>query len=130
MPVSLEDLLSAEEMVNARRPMAVARTLPRQAFTSPAFYDFEVEHVLRSSWMAVAFSAEIEQTGDTQPLEVLGAPILLIRNSDSDVRRSERPQQFHWSSVPQQHRQRLSKLGRHGSYALRTYGVFASHFGG
>ena len=63
-----------------RRPIESARTFPRRAFFSPEFYEFEVRHLLRTSWMAVAFSAEVADTGDVLPLSILGEPVLLARD--------------------------------------------------
>ena len=73
-------LLSDAEIAAIRRPIESARTFPRRAFTSPEFYAFEVEHLLRTSWMAVAFGAEIAQTGTLVPMDILGEPVLLVRD--------------------------------------------------
>ena len=83
---SLSELLTQEERDAIRAPIESARTLPNRAFTDPEFYEYEVRHVLRESWVAVSFGAEIPDPGDVLPIEVLGLPILLVRSQDARVR--------------------------------------------
>ena len=83
---SLCELLSDEERAAMRAPIENAQTLPRRAFIDPGFFQYEKKHILRRSWLAVAFSSELAAPGDCVPLEVLGYPILLVRGSDGQLR--------------------------------------------
>ena len=74
-------LLTQEELAAIRAPIESARTLPKRAFVDPAFYRFEEEHLLRPSWLAVGFSAELDK-GSCRPCTVLGVPVLLVRDRD------------------------------------------------
>ena len=83
---TLRDLLTDAERAAVRAPIDRARTLPRRAFLSESFYQFEVEHVLRPSWLAVAFSSQLPNTGDVVPVTALDCPVLLTRHSDGKLR--------------------------------------------
>ena len=74
-------VLTQEELAAIRAPIESARTLPKRAFVDPAVYRFEEEHLLRPSWLAVAFSAELDK-GACRPCTVLGVPVLLARDRD------------------------------------------------
>ena len=77
---SLDALLTTEERAAIRAPIEHARTLPRRTFVSVEFFELEKCSLLRRSWFAAAFSAQLSGPGDILPLSVLGAPLLLTRD--------------------------------------------------
>ncbi len=82
----LNQLLSKHERKAIRAPIERARTFPRRTFIDPEFYEYEVDHVLRESWIAVSFSADLANPGDVLPLEIIGFPVLLVRGGDGAPR--------------------------------------------
>jgi choline monooxygenase len=84
--MKLSDLLTDEERAEIRAPIEKAKTFPRRAFIDDDFYQFEREHVLRQSWIAVSFDARVKDEGDLLPLNILGVPILLVRGKDKVIR--------------------------------------------
>jgi choline monooxygenase len=83
---TLSELLTDEERSAIRAPIEEAKTLPRRTFIDANFYEFEVDHVLKESWLAISFSAKIANSGDLLPTNGLGTPILLIRGKDGVAR--------------------------------------------
>ena len=83
---ALTDLLTQHERDAIRAPIEQARTLPRRAFFDRDFYDYEVQHVLTESWLAISFASSIPKPGDIFPLTVLDHPILLVRGEDGLAR--------------------------------------------
>ena len=81
----LQDLISDTERAAVRAPIEQARTLPRRAFLSDRFYQFEVEHVLQPSWMAVVFSSQLPNAGDVFPVTALDCPMLFTRDDGGNV---------------------------------------------
>lgn len=77
----MHELLSPSERAAIRAPIEQARTLPRRAFISDSFYEFERQQVLARSWFAVCFSAEFPDVGDLHPVGALGFPVLEIPSS-------------------------------------------------
>jgi phenylpropionate dioxygenase-like ring-hydroxylating dioxygenase large terminal subunit len=70
----------------AELPLARARTLPAAAYTSEEFFDWEVEHLLRGGWQCLAHVSQIPQPGDFLNLDLLGEPLIVVRDKDLAVR--------------------------------------------
>jgi len=70
----------------AELPLARARTLPAQAYTSEEFFDWEVDHLLRGGWQCVAHVSQIPQPGDFLNLDLLGEPLIVVRDKSGAVR--------------------------------------------
>lgn len=86
-----QPVLSLEEIQRgiveaAARPLAEAITLPAQAYTSEAFFDWEVQHLLRAGWQCVAHVSQLPSAGDFLNLELLGEPLIIVRGKDQAVR--------------------------------------------
>ena len=69
-----------------RAPIAEARTLPRQAFTSAAYAEAEAERVFAGNWCALYFDELVAQPGDAVPVDLAGMPLLLARDGDGALR--------------------------------------------
>jgi hypothetical protein len=54
-----------------------SRALPAACYTHPAFFEAELEHVLRPGWHAVARVDELPEPGDYRALDLLGEPLVL-----------------------------------------------------
>ncbi len=78
-------MLNPEMRRQVRRPIAQARTLPKEAFTDPEFFRYECDHLLASTWSAIDFSACVANAGDLCPAVLYGSPVLLVRDREGDV---------------------------------------------
>lgn len=79
-PVSLDALgLSDRE-----HPYAVA--LPPECYTSPGFYEFELDALWGHTWFCVGRDSEIPHPGDYYTINVGAEPLLVIRGDDGEVR--------------------------------------------
>ncbi len=67
-------------------PLARARTIPAAAYTSTAFHDWEVGCLLRGGWQCVAHVSQIPLPGDFLNLDLLGEPLIVVRDKDGAVR--------------------------------------------
>ena len=83
---SAEAGLTPEDLDSIRAPMERALTLPARAFSSPAFFDLEVERIFHRHWMALAFEATLPDPGDMRPVELFGQPLVLVRGDDGVLR--------------------------------------------
>lgn len=82
---SLNDVL-ADLQATADQPLERARTLPAGAYTSEAFYRWEVANLFRAEWQCVAHLSQIPAVGDFLTLDLLGEPIVVVRDKDSRIR--------------------------------------------
>ncbi len=60
--------------------------LPNVAYVSSAFAEFERDHVLARTWTCIANQSEIRRDGWLHPVELLGLPLLIVRDRKGDVR--------------------------------------------
>jgi phenylpropionate dioxygenase-like ring-hydroxylating dioxygenase large terminal subunit len=81
LPITLADL-----QTTADRPLDAATTLPAAAYTSDAFYRWETDHVLRAEWLCVAHTSQLPEIGDFITLDLLGEPLIVVRDKDQTVR--------------------------------------------
>lgn len=81
LPAVLADL-----QATADRPLAEATTMPAAVYTSEAFYRWETEHVLRAEWQCVAHGSQLAGVGDFITLDLLGEPLIIVRDKDRGVR--------------------------------------------
>jgi phenylpropionate dioxygenase-like ring-hydroxylating dioxygenase large terminal subunit len=82
---SLEDLFD-DIRRTADLPLSKGQTLPAGAYTSRAFFDWEVENVFKKDWLALAHISQIPSAGDYVNLDMLGEPLSVVRGKDGQVR--------------------------------------------
>lgn len=103
-----------------RRPVLEASTLPAFCYTSPAWFEAEVEGLFLKEWLFVGRAEEVPRPGDYLRVDVVGQPLLLVRGAD------DRPRAF---LATCRHRQAELVTGRGSCKAFRcpyhswTYGL-------
>ncbi len=65
---------------------AEARSLPAAAYTSPEFFQAEMEHVHRRSWFFVGRAEEVPSPGDYRAIDTVAGPVLLVRDLAGELR--------------------------------------------
>lgn len=81
----LEAIL-ADIQQTADRPLSDATTLPPEAYTSAAFHQWEIDHVLKPEWLCVAHISQVAEPGDFLALDMLGEPLIVVRGKDGSIR--------------------------------------------
>ena len=83
---SAAQILGEENIVNLRQPIAQARGLPTTAYTSQEFFDLEQQQLFPKTWMSVAFTEDIAESGDAMLVTAAGVPIVVLRAQNGEVR--------------------------------------------
>ena len=81
----MEEIIS-EIRESAELPLERCTTLPAEAYTSDAFFDWETENILRNDWMCVAHISQLPKAGDFVNVDMLGEPLLVVHGKDDVVR--------------------------------------------
>jgi phenylpropionate dioxygenase-like ring-hydroxylating dioxygenase large terminal subunit len=84
-PLSLEEI-QRDICAAAELPLARARTLPAQAYTSEEFFEWENRQLLRGGWQCLAHVSQLPQPGDFLNFDLLGEPLIVVRGKDSAIR--------------------------------------------
>jgi phenylpropionate dioxygenase-like ring-hydroxylating dioxygenase large terminal subunit len=83
MPV--EELVE-EIQQTAALPLPNSRTLPGESYTSDAFFEWEMENILRKDWLCVAHLSQLPKAGDFLNLDLLAEPVIVVHGKDGVVR--------------------------------------------
>ena len=67
-------------------PVATARLLPKEVYTSEEFWEFERTAVFMREWLCIGHVNEVPEPGDQLPLTVLGEPVVMLRDMAGQVR--------------------------------------------
>ncbi len=77
---------AAELRANVARPFAEAKAMPRSVYTSEAFCEQEVEAIFRHEWVCVGRGDGLSEPGDYITYELAGQPIMVLRDSEGNLR--------------------------------------------
>ena len=83
----LDELLTKEQIAKVRAPLEEAYWLPNKAYTSPEFFQLEVDKLFSRTWMSVGFAADVRDIGDAYPTTILGdIPVVMVRDEKGALR--------------------------------------------
>jgi len=88
---ALRQKMSVEEILReinraADLPLEKAVTLPAEAYSNDAFFDWEVENILRKDWFCVGHISQLPKPGDFVNIDLFGEPVIVIHGKDGVVR--------------------------------------------
>lgn len=70
----------------AQRPVEQALSLPAAAYTDPAYYQWEQQHVFRHEWVALCHETQLAEVGDYMTVDLAGEPLVVTRGHDGQLR--------------------------------------------
>ena len=85
MSRQLDQLFDLLQKVSETDP-ADAFTMPGAFYTSPELLELECEQLFRRKWVCVGREEELPQAGDYRATELVGEPILLLRNTEGRIK--------------------------------------------
>jgi choline monooxygenase len=68
------------------KPAAEGSALPNLSYTCDDFFRLEQQTVFRDNWVFAGFAHRLERSGDMQPVEIAGQPVVLVRTADDSIR--------------------------------------------
>ena len=69
-----------------RLPMLQASNLSPHYYTAREWYDREVDRIFLKEWQCVGRVEQVERPGDYFTTEIVGEPVLIVRDGDGEVR--------------------------------------------
>ncbi|MEL7013905.1 MAG: Rieske (2Fe-2S) protein, partial [Pseudomonadota bacterium] len=79
------DLIGEDGIAQAFAPIEEASGLPNAAYWSDEWLALEQEHCFRRAWVFAGAEAELPEPGDMKPIEIGGAPIIVMRDQDDEI---------------------------------------------
>jgi choline monooxygenase len=65
---------------------ASAKALPNEAYVDPDFLAFERARLFEAGWACIGFGKDVPHPGDVVPRNLLGRPLILLRNAEGGLR--------------------------------------------
>ncbi|MEA2402594.1 MAG: hypothetical protein QOK00_2997 [Thermoleophilaceae bacterium] len=63
-----------------------SKTLPRECYVDPEWYEFEKEAIFARQWLCVGRADQVKKPGDYIRIDVADEPLIVIRDYDNDIR--------------------------------------------
>ena len=82
----LSKILDIEKINNVDKPIEMANGLPNECYTNQDYLAHEKEKIFYNKWTAIGVGSSIPKIGDAKPYNLLGIPLILIRDKNMDVR--------------------------------------------
>ncbi len=73
-------------LANVMRAIGQASGPPNEAYVCEEFARWEQEHLLARSWACIGTGRRVPEAGDARPVELAGAPLIMLRGRDGEVR--------------------------------------------
>lgn len=81
-----DSYLTREEVENVRRPLEQASVLPLRVYDNRAYFEREVDSVIRPGWNALARIDQLKEKGSFVTGEIAGEPVVVVRGKDDVIR--------------------------------------------
>lgn len=84
MPVNTA--LPTDRIASVLQDTAHANGLPNELYTEPGALTRERETIFAPTWTALGFAGDVQDKGDVMPVELLGVPLIMLRDRQGSVR--------------------------------------------
>ena len=81
-----QNIFDPKHYEGIRKPLLEAKTMPAFTYTSPEFYQREVERIWRKMWNFIGSADQIRNNGDYFTLDFAGVPTIVLRDHDGKIR--------------------------------------------
>ena len=83
---SLSEILDINKLMNVDRPIENANGLPNECYTNEEYLEYEKNKIFCDKWTVIGVGSSIPKTGDAMPYNLLGIPLLIVRDKDLNIR--------------------------------------------
>lgn len=80
------DLFDPARYAGVRRPLLEAQTMPVDCYTSPEFYQREIEQIFMKCWNCIGREDFIKKPGDYYTQSLVGMSLIIMRGNDNKIR--------------------------------------------
>ena len=83
---SLSTILDINKLMNVDKSIETANGLPNQCYTSGDYLEYERDKIFCDKWTVIGVGSSIANPGDTKPYNLLGIPLIIVRDKDLNIR--------------------------------------------
>lgn len=78
-------MLLARDLAAVRRPVGQAHGLPSPLYTTAEALVLKRQQIFHNGWACIGFAKDVAEQGDANPIDFLGAPLLMVRDKSNNV---------------------------------------------
>ena len=82
----LSDILDLNKIEVVKNPIEKAHGLPNECYLNDDYLEFEKEKIFKNNWTMIGVASSVPNPGDAKPFNLLGIPILIVRNKENEVK--------------------------------------------
>ena len=82
----LSDILDPNKIEVVKNPIEKAHGLPNECYLHNDYLEFEKEKIFKNNWTMIGVASSVPNPGDAKPFNLLGIPILIVRNKENEVK--------------------------------------------
>ena len=82
----LSDILDPNKIEVVKNPIEKAHGLPNECYLNNDYLEFEKEKIFKNNWTMIGVASSVQNPGDAKPFNLLGIPILIVRNKENEVK--------------------------------------------
>ena len=83
---TLSEILDIKKLMNVDKHIETANGLPNQCYTSEDYLEYERDKIFCDKWTVIGVGSSIANPGDTKPYNLLGIPLMIVRDKDLKIR--------------------------------------------
>jgi choline monooxygenase len=82
----LSRIVDLDKIESAKNSINEANGLPNECYSNDEYFKIERERVFFDNWIVVGVSSSIPEVGDAKPFNLMGIPLLILRDKNNRIR--------------------------------------------
>ena len=80
------NIVDKKKLDVVKKPISKAHGLPNECYTSKEYSLIERKKLFENKWVVVGTASSLPNSGDIKPFDLLGIPLLLVRNKKGKIK--------------------------------------------
>ena len=82
----LSQKITLVQLADIEQNIESATGMPNAAYTDSAFFAFERDHILGTSWAALGFCVDYKEHNTVTPIEFMGLPLIIAKDKQGEIK--------------------------------------------
>jgi len=82
----LSRIVDLDKIEATKNSINEANGLPNECYLNDEYFKIERERVFFNNWIVVGVSSSVPEVGDTKPFNLMGIPLLILRDKNNKIR--------------------------------------------
>ena len=83
---ALSRIVDLDKIEATKNSINEANGLPNECYLNDEYFKIERERVFFDNWIVVGVSSSVPEAGDAKPFNLMGIPLLILRDKDNKIR--------------------------------------------